>query len=90
MDALGRAYAIGYRRRLQAHVYLSRAHEPTEGRIYIDGLPMQNILTRWKTRYTVAEPFEITGTTGAFNVWANVEKSQMDAGGESCMLLLSL
>lgn len=46
LDENGCAYAIGYRRRVRAHVWMSEAVEPGEGRVMIDGKDYVQVLKR--------------------------------------------
>lgn len=51
-----------------------------DGHVYINGIHMNKILTRWRDRMRICIPFEVTGTIGRYNVWCKVEKLQDDIG----------
>jgi hypothetical protein len=46
LDENGCSYALGYRRRVRAHVWMSECQEPGEGRVIIDGEDYTRVLER--------------------------------------------
>jgi small subunit ribosomal protein S9 len=73
VDVWGRAYAVGYRRRLKAHVWVSEASEEGEGRVKIDGREFGEVLTRVSDRARVSVPYEVTDSMGKYNTWVRLE-----------------
>ncbi len=60
--------AIGKRKSAIAHVFLSSG----EGKIHINEREFENYFGRQSLRYIVHQPFEVTKTTGKYNVMANL------------------
>ena len=75
LDALGRAYAVGHRRRVKAHVWVVEAKQEGTGRVLIDGVDMTDRIERLRDRARIAAPFEVTDSLGKYNVWCEIETS---------------
>src|SRR5580692_2116753 len=63
-DAQGRAYATGKRKNAVARVWI----KPGKGKITINGRDQEVYFARPVLRMMLAQPFEVTGRTGEFDV----------------------
>lgn len=68
IDELGRAVAIGRRKSSTAKIMLV----PGTGEFRVNGTPLVDYFSRPRDVYAIAEPFQVTGQFGKFNVWAQV------------------
>ena len=85
IDQWGRAYTIGTRRNLRAHVFLTPipthpdTHEPTiplnQPLVLINNQPFTQVFTRWHDRQTITYPMEITDSLLKYTIFAVVESS---------------
>jgi small subunit ribosomal protein S9 len=85
LDEWGRAYAVGYRRRVKAHVWLSKALVEGEGKMLIEGEEMTDYFPRFSDRAQVCLPFEVTGSIGSYNIWCKLESSVPGAFGHTAV-----
>lgn len=82
LDEWGRAYAVGLRRRIRAHVWLSESQNPLGGRIMVDGRDYLDVFGRFMHRARVIMPFEVTDTMLRYNVWCQIENASRDPTGQ--------
>ena len=71
IDALGRSYATGKRKNAIARVWI----KPGPGRITINGRDQEVYFARPVLRMMIAQPLEVTGRSGQFDVIVSVEGS---------------
>ncbi len=65
---VSRFVATGKRKRAIARTSL----KPGKGVIVVNGLPLEQYFPRPVWRYLIAQPFEVSGTTGQYDVSVNV------------------
>nr|WP_325248245.1 30S ribosomal protein S9 [Amylibacter sp.] len=68
-DALGRSYATGKRKDAVARVWI----KPGSGKVTINGKPQNVYFARPVLQMILAQPFEIAGVVGEFDVMATVK-----------------
>lgn len=68
-DALGRSYATGKRKDAVARVWI----KPGSGKVTINGKPQNEYFARPVLQMILAQPFEIAGVVGEFDVMATVK-----------------
>eukprot|EP00158_Paraphelidium_tribonemae_P004554 Partr_v1_DN26826_c0_g1_i10_m40873 putative Ribosomal protein s9 len=88
LDEWGRAFALGFRRRIRANVWVSEALVEGEGKIYVDGIDFVDYFARFRDRNKVILPMEVTDTMGRYNVWCQLETSIPGAMGPSGLFAL--
>ena len=71
IDAQGRSYATGKRKNAIARVWI----KPGSGRITINGRDQEVYFARPVLRMMIAQPLEVTGRTGQFDVIVSVQGS---------------
>ena len=71
IDAQGRAYATGKRKNAIARVWI----KPGKGQITINGRDQEIYFARPVLRMMIAQPLEVTGRIGEFDVVVSVEGS---------------
>ena len=67
-DALGRAYATGKRKDAIARVWI----KPGSGKVTVNGKPLPEYFARPVLQMLLAQPFQVAGVTGQFDVMATV------------------
>jgi small subunit ribosomal protein S9 len=67
-DALGRAYATGKRKDAIARVWI----KPGSGKVIVNGKPISEYFARPVLQMLLAQPFQVAGVTGQFDVMATV------------------
>lgn len=90
LDDKGRGYAVGYRRRVCAHVWLTEAKNHGEGKVFIDGKDFVDYFERFCHREAVILPYEVTDTLGKYNAWCTIETSVPNAKGDQGKLLCAV
>ncbi|MDR6265508.1 MULTISPECIES: 30S ribosomal protein S9 [Rhodobacterales] len=68
-DALGRSYATGKRKDAVARVWI----KPGSGKVTVNGKPQNVYFARPVLQMILAQPFEIAGVVGEFDVMATVK-----------------
>lgn len=83
IDEHGRAYAIGQRRRIRAHTFvtpspvdlINDSNLIREPQILINNIPFYQLLPRLTHRYAAIRPFCLTNTLYKYRVWCLIEGS---------------
>lgn len=68
-DSLGRSYATGRRKDAVARVWI----KPGSGRVTVNHQPIDGYFARPVLRMLLAQPFEVAGVSGQFDVYATVK-----------------
>ena len=68
-DSLGRSYATGKRKDAVARVWI----KPGSGKMVVNGREYEKYFARPVLQMILRQPFELTGTTGEFDVMATVK-----------------
>jgi small subunit ribosomal protein S9 len=68
-DDLGRSYATGKRKDAVARVWI----KPGSGKVVVNGKPMNEYFARPVLQMVLAQPFEVAGVVGEFDVMATVK-----------------
>ncbi len=76
--------ALGRRKSAVARVYVTPAKE--NGSITINGRDIEDYFTLDSLRYIVNQPFEVTGTTGKFDVKVNLDGGGIKGQAEALRL----
>ncbi|MFI4984278.1 MAG: 30S ribosomal protein S9 [Rickettsiales bacterium] len=71
MPKENRVYATGRRKSASARVWIAKGN----GRIIVNGRPVEQYLARPVLRMLINQPFAATKSTGMFDVWCTVEGS---------------
>ena len=66
-----RFYATGRRKEASARIWIAKG----KGRIFINGKEIEKYFARSILRMIVNQPFAVTNTAGAYDVWGTVEGS---------------
>lgn len=68
LDAFGRSFTIGNRKRSEAHVYLVKG----EGQVIVNGESLTHYFPKDTDRKKIAYPFQVVEQEGQFNIFAEV------------------
>lgn len=77
--------AIGRRKSAVARVYVAAG----SGNVTINGRDLKNYFTDESLQYIVNQPFQVTGTTGQFDVKANLDGGGVKGQAEALRLGIS-